>query len=360
MINLRNVRKFYGALEVIKGVDITVEDGEFAVFVGPSGCGKSTLLRMIAGLEGIDEGDLVLDGKRINDVPPDKRGIAMVFQSYALYPHMTVAENIGFSLSLKKVPETEIRRQVEGVAEILQLTDYLDRRPAALSGGQRQRVAIGRAIIKKPSLILFDEPLSNLDSALRVQMRAELQRLHRELKATVVYVTHDQVEAMTMADRIVVLNKGLVAQEGAPMSLYHQPRNEFVATFIGSPKMNVIPVTATRASAGALHLDSPIGLSLDLADANGAVPQGEAKLGIRPEHLKIAPEGQGHFTAEVVIVERLGVETYMTVGSGQQPIVVRAEGDIAVRPGDRVSLTADPAACHLFDSAGRVIRPATA
>ena len=360
MINLRNVRKFYGALEVIKGVDITVEDGELAVFVGPSGCGKSTLLRMIAGLEGIDQGDLILNGKRINDVPPDKRGIAMVFQSYALYPHMSVAENIGFSLSLKKVPEAEIRRQVEGVAEILQLTDYLDRRPAALSGGQRQRVAIGRAIIKKPALILFDEPLSNLDSALRVQMRAELQRLHRELKATVVYVTHDQVEAMTMADRIVVLNKGLVAQAGAPMALYHQPENEFVATFIGSPKMNVIPVTATQASAGRLHLDSPIGLSLDLADANGVVPQGEAKLGIRPEHLKIAPEGRGNFTAEVVIVERLGVETYMTVGSPQQPIVVRAEGDIAVRPGDRVPLMADPAACHLFDSAGRVIRPATA
>jgi len=360
MINLRNVRKFYGALEVIKGVDITVEDGEFAVFVGPSGCGKSTLLRMIAGLEGIDDGDLILNGKRINDVPPDKRGIAMVFQSYALYPHMSVAENIGFSLSLKKVPEAEIRRQVEGVAEILQLTDYLDRRPAALSGGQRQRVAIGRAIIKKPALILFDEPLSNLDSALRVQMRAELQRLHRELKATVVYVTHDQVEAMTMADRIVVLNKGVVAQEGAPMSLYYQPDNEFVATFIGSPKMNVIPVAVTRPAAGKVHLHSPIGLSLDLPDANGAVQQGEAKLGIRPEHLKIAAEGQDHFTAEVVIVERLGVETYMTVGSQQEPIVVRAEGDIAVRPGDRVSLTADPAACHLFDSAGRVIRSATA
>ncbi|MBY5663202.1 ABC transporter ATP-binding protein [Rhizobium leguminosarum] len=360
MINLRNVRKFYGALEVIKGVDITVEDGEFAVFVGPSGCGKSTLLRMIAGLEGIDEGELILNGKRINDVPPDKRGIAMVFQSYALYPHMSVAENIGFSLSLKKVPEVEIRRQVEGVAEILQLTDYLDRRPAALSGGQRQRVAIGRAIIKKPALILFDEPLSNLDSALRVQMRAELQRLHRELKATVVYVTHDQVEAMTMADRIVVLNKGVVAQQGAPMDLYHQPDNEFVATFIGSPKMNVLPMTATRRDAGMVHLESPLGLSIDLSDANGAVQQGEAKLGIRPEHLKLAPQGQGDFSAEVVIVERLGVETYLTVGSQQQPIVVRTEGDMTIRPGDRVSLTAERAGCHLFDSAGRVIRSATA
>ncbi|QRM52865.1 sn-glycerol-3-phosphate ABC transporter ATP-binding protein UgpC (plasmid) [Rhizobium sp. BG6] len=358
MINLRNVRKFYGALEVIKGVDITVEDGEFAVFVGPSGCGKSTLLRMIAGLEGIDDGDLILNGKRINDVPPDKRGIAMVFQSYALYPHMTVAENIGFSLSLKKVPETEIRRQVEAVAEILQLTDYLDRRPAALSGGQRQRVAIGRAIIKKPSLILFDEPLSNLDSALRVQMRAELQRLHRELKATVVYVTHDQVEAMTMADRIVVLNKGVVAQQGAPMALYHQPDNEFVATFIGSPKMNTIPVSITKPVAGRLHAQSPLGLNLDLPDADGAVPPGQATLGIRPEHLKITTGGQGDLSAEVMIVERLGVETYMTVGSQEQPIVVRAEGDIALRPGDRVSLTADTSACHLFDSAGRVIRSA--
>jgi len=358
MINLKNVRKFYGALEVIKGVDITVNDGEFAVFVGPSGCGKSTLLRMIAGLEGIDDGDLILNGQRINDVPPDKRGIAMVFQSYALYPHMTVAENIGFSLSLKKVPEAEIRKQVQGVAEILQLTDYLNRRPAALSGGQRQRVAIGRAIIKKPSLILFDEPLSNLDSALRVQMRAELQRLHRELKATVVYVTHDQVEAMTMADRIVVLNKGTVAQQGAPMDLYHKPENEFVATFIGSPKMNVIPMTATR-QGGNLHLESTIGLAMDMPGATD-VPQGEVRLGVRPEHLKIAADGQGNFNAEVAIVERLGVETYITVGTTKDPIVVRSDGDVAVRPGDRVSLSADPAACHLFDASGRVIRPAQA
>jgi multiple sugar transport system ATP-binding protein len=358
MINLKNVRKFYGALEVIKGVDITVNDGEFAVFVGPSGCGKSTLLRMIAGLEGIDDGDLILNGQRINDVPPDKRGIAMVFQSYALYPHMTVAENIGFSLSLKKVPEAEIRKQVEGVAEILQLTDYLNRRPAALSGGQRQRVAIGRAIIKKPSLILFDEPLSNLDSALRVQMRAELQRLHRELKATVVYVTHDQVEAMTMADRIVVLNKGTVAQQGAPMDLYHKPENEFVATFIGSPKMNVIPMTATR-QGGDLRLESAIGLAMDMSGA-ADIPQGEVRLGVRPEHLKIASEGQGNFNAEVGIVERLGVETYITVGTTRDPIVIRSDGDVAVRPGDRVSLTADSAACHLFDASGRVIRPAQA
>jgi multiple sugar transport system ATP-binding protein len=357
MITLKNVRKFYGSLEVIKGVDITVEDGEFAVFVGPSGCGKSTLLRMIAGLEGIDEGDLILNGVRINDTPPDKRGIAMVFQSYALYPHMTVAENIGFSLSLKKVPQAEIRKQVEGVAQTLQLTDYLDRRPAALSGGQRQRVAIGRAIIKKPSLILFDEPLSNLDSALRVQMRAELQRLHRQLKATVVYVTHDQVEAMTMADRIVVLNKGVVAQQGPPMALYHEPDNEFVATFIGSPKMNVIPVVATREGAGGLRLVGKSGLQLDLKVPDPGMPSGDIKVGIRPEHFRLTSEPQGGFSDEVLIVERLGVETYLTVGR-DVPVVVRAEGDIAVRPGDRVSLTADPSVCHLFDSAGRVVRSA--
>jgi multiple sugar transport system ATP-binding protein len=356
MITLNKVRKFYGSVEVIKGVDISVEDGEFAVFVGPSGCGKSTLLRMIAGLEGIDEGDLILNGKRINEVPPDKRGIAMVFQSYALYPHMTVAENIGFSLSLKKVPQPEINRQVGEVAEILQLTDYLARRPGALSGGQRQRVAIGRAIIKKPSLILFDEPLSNLDSALRVQMRAELQRLHRELKATVVYVTHDQVEAMTMADRIVVLNAGQVAQAGPPMDLYHKPDNEFVATFIGSPKMNVVSATATQ-TAGGLHLESPIGLKLDLPYSG---PSGEVRVGVRPENLRLAPDGEGNLTTEVVIVERLGVETYLTVGSPQNPIVVRTEGDLAIRPGDHISLAVDTGAVHLFDSAGRVIRPAHA
>jgi multiple sugar transport system ATP-binding protein len=356
MITLKNVRKFYGSVEVIKDVDITVEEGEFAVFVGPSGCGKSTLLRMIAGLEGIDQGDLILNGARINEVPPDKRGIAMVFQSYALYPHMTVAENIGFSLSLKKVPQAEINRQVGEVAEILQLTDYLARRPGALSGGQRQRVAIGRAIIKKPSLILFDEPLSNLDSALRVQMRAELQRLHRELQATVVYVTHDQVEAMTMADRIVVLNAGRVAQAGPPMDLYHKPDNEFVATFIGSPKMNVVPATATQAG-GILHLESPIGLKLDLPYSGPSIEAGSVRLGVRPENLRLAGDGQGNLTTEVVIVERLGVETYLTVGSPQNPIVVRTEGDLAIRPGDRISLAVDTVAVHLFDSAGRVIRP---
>lgn len=358
MIHLNNVRKFYGALEVIKGVDVTVEDGEFAVFVGPSGCGKSTLLRMIAGLEGIDSGDLVLNGTRINDVPPDKRGIAMVFQSYALYPHMTVAENIGFSLSLKKVAPAEIRRQVGEVAEILQLGELLDRRPGALSGGQRQRVAIGRAIIKKPALILFDEPLSNLDSALRVQMRAELQRLHRELSATVVYVTHDQVEAMTMADKIVVLNQGTVAQVGPPMDLYHRPDNEFVATFIGSPKMNILPVVLTHESADRVRIAGPLGLNFTLVDSS--LPEGPARMGVRPEHIKVVATEAAHFVAEVAIVERLGVETYLTVGSIEQPIVVRVEGDVTFRPGDRVPLAADTAACHIFSTDGRILRSANA
>jgi multiple sugar transport system ATP-binding protein len=350
MIQLSGVRKSFGAVEVIKGVDIAVDDGEFTVFVGPSGCGKSTLLRMIAGLETIDGGDLVLNGKRINDTPPDQRGIAMVFQSYALYPHMNVAQNIGFSLDLKKVPKAEIARQVGEVAELLQLSDLLNRRPAELSGGQRQRVAIGRAIIKKPRVILFDEPLSNLDAALRVQMRAELQKLHQELRPTIVYVTHDQVEAMTMATRIVVLNKGMVEQWDTPIALYGKPQNTFVAGFIGSPRMNLIGGTV---DGGVFRAAGGWTAKLDGRSLGGVR---DITLGIRPEDIRpVASAAEADLEATVGIVERLGAETYINVRSGSDQLLVRAQGDLALAPGSQVFLALNHSAFHLFDQSGRVI-----
>ncbi|MEY9723940.1 ABC-type sugar transport system ATPase subunit [Sinorhizobium fredii] len=254
-LNLNKVQKFYGTYEVLKSIELQVKNGEFVVFVGPSGCGKSTLLRMIAGLDETTAGDIVIDGKRVNDLPPVKRGIAMVFQSYALYPHMTVFENIAFPLRVEKMPEEKLKAKVEQAARILHLDQRLQQKPGMLSGGQRQRVAIGRAIVREPKIFLFDEPLSNLDAALRADMRIELAKLHRQLKATMIYVTHDQVEAMTMADRIVVLNAGEIAQTGAPLELYHKPANIFVAGFIGNPKMNFLPVTCTGASEAGVEID---------------------------------------------------------------------------------------------------------
>jgi multiple sugar transport system ATP-binding protein len=352
-ISLRDIRKSFGAVEVVKGVSFDVADGDFAVLVGPSGCGKSTLLRMIAGLESITSGDLLLDGKRINDVPPDQRGIAMVFQSYALYPHMTVAENIGFSLDLKKVPKAEIAREVGRVAEMLQLSSLLDRRPAALSGGQRQRVAIGRAIIKQPRLILFDEPLSNLDASLRVQMRAELQKLHQELRPTIVYVTHDQVEAMTMASKIVVLNHGEVAQADAPIELYRHPNSSFVATFIGSPRMNLI--SGTMEAGPRFASGTGWSVPLDAGRASGAIGQ-PVWLGIRPEDIRLVESSaDADFDASVVIVERLGAETYLNVRQGSDTLLVRLQGDMVARPGETVHLKMDHAAFHLFDQNNRAI-----
>jgi multiple sugar transport system ATP-binding protein len=354
-ISIENVRKRFGAADVIKGVSFEVADGEFAVLVGPSGCGKSTLLRMIAGLESVTEGDIKLDGRRINDVPPDQRGIAMVFQSYALYPHMTVAENIGFSLELKRVPKAKIRAQVGQVAEMLQLSELLERRPAALSGGQRQRVAIGRAIIKQPRVILFDEPLSNLDASLRVQMRAELQRLHQELKPTIVYVTHDQVEAMTMADTIVVLNRGNVAQWAHPIELYRRPKSAFVATFIGSPRMNLIKgiIGGTEALPSFTARD---GWTVPLAARNLAVAHGEPMwLGIRPEDIRLVEAGgAADLAGKVAIVERLGAETYLSVVTGAETLLVRVQGDLALRPGDAVQMVLERAGFHLFDHAEQV------
>jgi multiple sugar transport system ATP-binding protein len=355
-ISIQNVRKSFGAAEVIKGVSFEVADGQFAVLVGPSGCGKSTLLRMIAGLESVTEGDIKLDGRRINDVPPDQRGIAMVFQSYALYPHMTVAENIGFSLELKRVSKAKIRAQVAQVAQMLQLTDLLERRPAALSGGQRQRVAIGRAIIKQPRVILFDEPLSNLDASLRVQMRAELQRLHQELKPTIVYVTHDQVEAMTMADTIVVLNQGNVAQWAHPIELYRRPRSTFVATFIGSPRMNLIKgiIGGTEAMPSFTALE---GWTVPLADRNPAAEHGAPVwLGIRPEDIRLVEAGgAADLSGKVAIVERLGAETYLSVVKGAETLLVRVQGDLALRPGDAVQLVLERAGFHFFNHTEQVL-----
>jgi len=353
-VELNSIYKSFGSVDVIRGISIRIESGEFAVFVGPSGCGKSTLLRLIAGLESIDAGEFLLDGNNMNDVPPDKRGIAMVFQSYALYPHMTVEQNIGFSLDLKKVPKQRIKKEVGEVAERLQLSDLLGRRPEALSGGQRQRVAIGRAIIKRPSVILFDEPLSNLDAALRVRMRAELKRLHQELSATIIYVTHDQVEAMTLADRILVMRGGKVEQSAHPIDLYKHPANTFVARFIGSPQMNLLPATVGRSADGvkAAHTDS--GWVIALPEGLQPREGDRIELGIRPEHLRLADGSSGIFV-EVSAVERLGAETYLSVGEASHPIIARLNGDVGVRPGVRLCLHVDPARCHFFDSLGTSI-----
>ena len=296
-VSLRGIRKRFGETDVIRGVDLEVRDGEFIVFVGPSGCGKSTTLRMIAGLETITSGDLIIDGTRANDLRPADRGAAMVFQSYALYPHMTVAENMGFALKMAGVPRAQRDEQVGRTAEVLRITELLTRFPKELSGGQRQRVAIGRAIVRKPKVFLFDEPLSNLDAALRVNMRIELSRLHKQLGTTMIYVTHDQVEAMTMGDRIAVFNGGRVEQLGTPMELYNQPANEFVATFLGAPQMNLVD-RPPAAGASAAHL------ALWAALAGNAGPLAQ-RAGLRPEHLHLLPAGQG-IAAVVALAEHLG------------------------------------------------------
>ena len=291
---LKNIKKAFGDVAVIKGVDLNIKDQEFVVFVGPSGCGKSTLLRMIAGLESITDGDLSIDGRRVNDLSPAERGIAMVFQTYALYPHMTVRDNMGFSLRLAKVPKAEIDRKVNEAARILKLDPLLDRKPKALSGGQRQRVAIGRAIVRNPKVFLFDEPLSNLDAALRVQMRIEIARMHHDFNATMIYVTHDQVEAMTMADKIVVLQGGVVEQVGSPLELYHHPRNLFVAGFIGSPTMNFLPVQVGTATPQGVTVELPGGDALQVAVKPGACKAGDqADLRGAPR----APAGRAAATA---------------------------------------------------------------
>jgi multiple sugar transport system ATP-binding protein len=327
------------------------------VIVGPSGCGKSTLLRMIAGLEDISSGELKIGGKLMNNVSPDQREIAMVFQSYALYPHMTVAENIGFALTLKKIDKAEINRRVQEAARVLELEHLLERKPAALSGGQRQRVAIGRAVVKRPKVILFDEPLSNLDAKLRVQMRTELMRLHREYGSTVVYVTHDQVEAMTMAQKIIVLNNGHVAQMGKPMDLYREPENTFVAQFIGVPKMNLLK---GNLRSDLFTLQSGQQLQLDCGYSDGT----ELQLGVRPEHLKLELLQPGDQTAHswtVDVVERLGVESFIHLcNSAKDVLVLRQEGDCDIEPDTQVAVRFDCSHCYLFNADGQRILPRSA
>ncbi|MDE3010324.1 MAG: ABC transporter ATP-binding protein [Pseudomonadota bacterium] len=334
-LQLNAIEKYFGDNRAIKGVNLTIEKGEFIVFVGPSGCGKSTLLRLIAGLEVIDGGNLVLDGRDITHLPSSKRDLAMVFQSYALYPHMTVFDNLSFALKLAGTDPQVLRSKVERAAEILNLTPYLERTPKQLSGGQRQRVAIGRAIVRAPKVFLFDEPLSNLDAALRVQTRVEIARLHRELGATTIYVTHDQVEAMTLADRVVVLRDGNIEQVGTPLELYDRPANRFVAQFIGTPQMNVVPVE-------------------ELPELAGTVGVHAGSLGLRPEHVAMAEDGQGALPATVELVEALGNETlvYARLASGSQ-LVCKQNARTRARVGDRVGLRLDAGHVHIFDTAGQ-------
>jgi len=354
-VTLKDVRKKFGDFEVIKGVSLEVLDREFVVFVGPSGCGKSTLLRLVAGLEEISSGDVLIDGVRVNDVSPAARGLAMVFQSYALYPHMNVAENMGFSLRLARVSREERDRKVREAAHILQLEPLLHRKPRQLSGGQRQRVAIGRAIVRNPKVFLFDEPLSNLDAALRVQMRVELTRLHDALQTTMIYVTHDQVEAMTLADKIVVLQGGIIEQVGSPMELFHHPRNLFVAGFIGSPKMNFLKSGARSVRDGAVCVGLPGGAELEVLVEAGKVAQGASlTLGIRPEH--IALSAQGAVRGEVLVVERLGTSTLLHVRvEGGDLLTVSTDGECPVHMHEQVGLSLPTERVHLFDQEGVVV-----
>ena len=354
-VALRGVRKSFGPVDVIKGIDLDIAHGEFCVFVGPSGCGKSTLLRLIAGLEDITAGTLSIGGRDVTRVPPANRGIAMVFQSYALYPHMTVGENISFGLRMTNTPKPVVAARVAEAARLLQLGGYLDRKPSQLSGGQRQRVAIGRAIVREPEVFLFDEPLSNLDAALRSQTRVELLNLHRTLGATMIYVTHDQVEAMTMADKIVVLQAGQIEQAGSPLELYERPRNLFVAGFIGSPRMNAIPARVATVVGGAARLELPGG-AVSHVPLNGTrLAPGPVTLGIRPEHVSVdgaGPPGEG-LAGTVTLAEHLGAETILHVEVAQGPVLVaRADGRAPQRTGQPVTLTFDPRFCHLFDPAG--------
>ena len=354
-LTMKGIGKDYDGVEVSRDIDLEIEDGEFVVFVGPSGCGKSTLLRLIAGLEDITRGDMWLDGERINDIPPQERDIGMVFQSYALYPHMTVAENMGFGLKLAHTRRTEIRRRVEAAADILQLGKLLERKPKELSGGQRQRVAIGRTMVREPRVFLFDEPLSNLDASLRVEMRVQIAELHKRLGATMIYVTHDQVEAMTLADRIVLLSGGRIAQVGAPLSLYHYPRTLEVAAFIGSPRINTLPVTVTEPGAHHTAVRLHNGETLHVAvDGSGLSAGDRATLGVRAEDFVTSGAAETHLEARLTVAEKLGYETlaHLVVEGVEGTITQRLDGLAPLSEHDGIALGLSGEHCHLFGPDG--------
>ena len=354
-VELKGIDKRFGAVEVIRGLDLSVADGSFCALLGPSGCGKSTLLRMIAGLEQVSAGQISIGGVNVVGVEPAKRRVAMVFQSYALYPHLTVEQNICFSLSLAGVSRAQQKEQGGRVARMLQLDPLMARRPAELSGGQRQRVAIGRALVRNPEVFLFDEPLSNLDALLRVQMRLELAKLHHELKTTMIYVTHDQVEAMTLADKIVVLDKGVISQAGTPLELYNAPANRFVASFIGSPAMNFLPGLA-RSSDSAMTVELAGSDAIALPPrATGFAGEKQVEIGIRPEHVRLSSRETAALRGTTTVVEQLGNTTYVYVDTPVGQIIVEADGSAVIAPGTAVGLTIDPTRAHVFDATGAVM-----
>ena len=353
-LKLTDIKKSYGAATIIHGVDLAIADGEFVVFVGPSGCGKSTLLRIIAGLEQVSGGDIRIDGQSVTNVPASDRGLAMVFQSYALYPHMSVYKNMAFALENMSLSRAEIDQRVRRAAQMLQLTDYLDRKPKALSGGQRQRVAIGRAIVRDPKIFLFDEPLSNLDAELRVATRKELAALHGEIGGTMIYVTHDQVEAMTLADRIVVLRAGRIEQVGTPLEVYNHPANLFVAGFIGSPRMNLLPARVAGSGQVTIGNDTR---SIPLPSTGQTALGASITLGARPEHIDVVDETQADLIITVNLVEQLGGETYLYGSApGLPELTVRQDGQARYDRNQRVGLRLEREALHLFDADGQAIR----
>ncbi|VVP84616.1 Maltose/maltodextrin import ATP-binding protein MalK [Pseudomonas fluorescens] len=355
-LKLDNVNKQLGGARILRDINLEIAAGEFVVFVGPSGCGKSTLLRLIAGLDSICAGDLLIDGRRVNDLEPRERGVGMVFQSYALYPHMSVYDNISFGLKLAKTEKSSLRERVLKTAQILQLDKLLQRKPKELSGGQRQRVAMGRAMAREPDILLFDEPLSNLDASLRVQMRNEIARLHARLRSTMIYVTHDQVEAMTLADKIVVLNGGHIEQVGSPRELYERPASRFVAGFLGSPKMNFLPARLQAPGETSLVDAAVLGMTTLPFDSSNLAADASLSLGVRPEHLslKAAPGSAG---VVVTGVEYLGSETYVHLDTGQdEPLICRCEVNAGWQAGDRVELQLDIDKIHLFDTDGTALK----